>query len=246
MRHLSLHNPRLQVVVKTALLVGTGLFLYQRFATGTLAYYINERFTGFTLFGMVGLLVVGVAYVLAQLRAPAPDPDHAHDHGHNHGLSWAGVLVVALPKPLGVAALDNREMSLSLERSALPASIKRTGVKAPLDRTILDWWHTFQGTDDYSGLVGQEAKVIGFVYRDPKYGDGHFVATRFIVSCCVADAAVAALVVRWPETASLENDQWVEIQGVMAAGELADWRPPVLVARSITPVDIPEQPYLYP
>jgi len=87
---------------------------------------------------------------------------------------------------------------------------------------------------------------VAFVYRDPRYGEGHFLATRFVVSCCVADAAVVGLVVRWPETAALQDDQWVEVRGRFAPSLLDNWKPPILIAEAVTPVETPHQPYLYP
>jgi uncharacterized repeat protein (TIGR03943 family) len=255
-----MQNPRIQALVKALLLIGTGFFLYGRIANGTLYYYINERFAGFTLLGVIGLIAVGLAYHFGR-RLAEVEHDHDHEHGygaprHSHGLSWGGALLVALPivlglavppRPLGVSALDNREVTMSLERSALPAAVQAAEAKAEDERNILDWWRTFQATTDYSGLTGQEAEIVGFVYRNPeRYGEGHFLATRFVVSCCVADAAVVGLVVRWPETAALQDDQWVEVSGAFEPSQLEGWKAPVLVADSVTHVETPNQPYLYP
>jgi uncharacterized repeat protein (TIGR03943 family) len=153
--------------------------------------------------------------------------------------------LVVPPRPLGAAALDNREVVLSVENSALPSSVQ-SAAKAAGERNLLDWWRSFQAAGDYGTFTNQEAKFIGFVYKDPRYGEGHFLATRFIVSCCVADAAVVGLVVRWPDAATLEDDQWVEVSGKFAPSTLESWKPPLLVAETVKVVDTPAQPYLYP
>lgn len=111
---------------------------------------------------------------------------------------------------------------------------------------MLDWWRTFQASGDFSDVIGERAKVVGFVYHDEEYPGEHFVATRFVVSCCVADAAVVGMLVEWPDTGALEEDQWVEISGTFAPSSLENWRYPILAAESITPVAVPQQPYLYP
>jgi putative membrane protein len=260
-----LQSERFQGLVKAILLLGTGMFLYGRIANGTLFYYINEKFAGFTLFGVVGLIAVGLAYQFGKKTAAAAQHDHAHHdneghdhnshgHDHSHALSWGGVLLVALPvilglavppRPLGASALDNREVVMSVESSALPAVV-RAAAKSAEERNILDWWRSFQANNDYGSFTNQEAKVTGFVYKDPSYGDGHFLATRFIVSCCVADAAVVGLVVRWPDAVTLADDQWVEVSGKFAPSTLDSWKPPLLVAETVTLVDTPAQPYLYP
>jgi uncharacterized repeat protein (TIGR03943 family) len=261
-----MQSRRFQGLLKAILLLGTGMFLYGRIANGTLYYYINEKFAGFTLFGMVGLVAVGLAYQFGKQPTPTQEHEHSHEHdareyehvqthaGHSHALSWSGVFIVALPvvlglavppRPLGASALGNREISLNVESSALPAAV-RASAKSGDERNILDWWRDFAASSDYSSYTNQEARVIGFVYKDPRYGEGHFLATRFIVSCCVADAAVVGLVVRWPDSATLEDDQWVEISGKFAPSALEEWKPPLLVAETVTPVDTPAQPYLYP
>lgn len=258
-----LQSSRFQGVVKAMLLLGTGMFLYGRIANGTLYYYINERFAGFTLFGVVGLLAVGLAYQFGKASHHAPpthdahEHEHIHDHahaGHAHALSWGGILLVALPvilglavppRPLGASALDNREVVLSVESSALPAAVQ-AAAKSAQERNMLDWWRSFQATSDYASFTNQEATVIGFVYRDPQYEEGHFLATRFVVSCCVADAAVVGLVVRWPEAVTLADDTWVEVRGKFVPSTLDNWKPPLLVAEAVTPIDTPAQPYLYP
>jgi uncharacterized membrane protein YcgQ (UPF0703/DUF1980 family) len=44
----------------------------------------------------------------------------------------------------------------------------------------------------------------------------------------------------------LPSDQWVQVEGHFAAGEFAGQPYPILVATSLKPVDVPNQPYLYP
>ena len=72
------------------------------------------------------------------------------------------------------------------------------------------------------------------------------MVTRFVVSCCVAAAKVAGMVVESPETATLADDQWVRVRGVLAPRELGERALPVIAAESIAPAEAPQQPYLYP
>ena len=116
-------NERIQPFIKTLLLVALGVFFYSRIANGTLLYYINERFAIFTVIGVVGLLLLGVSYRWE--RQPSTDDSEQthhdgceHDgceHDHSHSLSWASMLIIALPivlgllitpQPLGSAAPD--------------------------------------------------------------------------------------------------------------------------------------------
>lgn len=262
-------SQRLETPLKALLLIGLGLFLYSRLANGTLDFYINRRFFGFTLLAVIGLIVVGLSYRLGRRTGAehdhalthdhAHDPGHAHDsHEHSHGLTWGAVALVLLPmtlgiavppQPLGASALANREINAGLRQNNMPGIIGAASQKATTEMNIFDWWQIFRTSPDLNtdpNILNQEASVVGFVYQDKRYGEGHFLVTRYMVSCCVADASALGLVVAWPDAPKLENDQWVEVRGVFTRSSLDAWQMPILNAQAVTPVAIPDQPYLYP
>jgi putative membrane protein len=260
MRNL-LDRPRFRTALKALLLLAMAAFLYTRLAGGTLFFYINERFMVYTMLAIVGLIVVAVSYRPQRTVAPQPAGD-GHDHagheqaGHDHSLTWGGVALIVLPillgvlvppQPLGAAALSNREVNVSMQGSALPAAVRAAAQKDSTHKNVLDWLHSFAGSNDPAlEYAGERARVTGFVFRDERFGENQFMVTRFVVSCCVADANVAGLVVDWPEAAALPADQWVEVAGTLKAGSLAGEALPLLAAQTVTPVEMPQQPYLYP
>jgi putative membrane protein len=253
---------------KAITLIALGLFLYTRFTTGTLALYITPRFSWLTLPAALGLILVGLSYrrfIAASPTSEHKDHDHEgaghlHEHEHrqpdehDHGPSWVGLLLVALPvvlglllppKPLGASAMSNREIGLaSLNASAAPS------IGAPLadagERNIVDWLRAFDSNPDPAAFANQKATVIGFVYRDGRFGPDSFMVSRFLVTHCVADASAIGLLVRWPDSADLSADQWVEVQGAFQPGEFDREPLPILVADAVTPTAIPDHPYLYP
>jgi uncharacterized repeat protein (TIGR03943 family) len=270
--HDLLARPRFSTAIKALLLLALAGFFYTRLAGGTLFFYINERFMIYTVLAIIGLVLVAVSYRPVRSGAPAPggpeeqreehreDDGHAHvggeDAGHDHRLTWGGVALVALPillgvlvppQPLGAAALANREVNVTLQGSALPAAVRAAAEKAATDKNVLDWGHTFAAAaDPAQQFAGENAKVTGFVFRDERFAADQFMVTRFVVSCCVADANVAGMVVTWPQAAELSPDQWVEVAGTLAPGTLGGEALPVLQAASVTDVAVPQQPYLYP
>jgi len=262
-----MQGPRFQLALKALLLLGLALFLYTRLAGGTLFFYINERFAAYTMLAIVGLILVGVSYRPLGRKQTTLDGspvaiddivDHNHDqgHGHDHALTLSGALLILLPmvlgvlvppQPLGAAALANREVNVTMQGSALPAAVRAAADKNAVDKNVLDWLNTFAGTPDpVRTFAGQPATVVGFVFRDARFAENQFMVTRFVVSCCVADANVAGMVVRWPAAATLPADQWVTVSGVLEAGALGDQPVPVLAAQRVEPVDVPQHPYLYP
>jgi putative membrane protein len=246
---------------KALALIALGLFLYSRIYNGTLLYYISERFAWLTLLAAIGFIVVAASY--RYRTAPAQPHEHEHadgpdhdDAGHGHGnLSWAGLLLVILPvilgvlvppKPLGAAAMSNREISVGSVTSATAPKTSQVISRPASEKNVLDWLIDFRLAQNPAAFADQEAKVIGFVYRDDRFGSDQFMVSRFVISCCAADAAPLGLVVHWPATSSLTSDQWVEVSGRFQVGEFDGEQMSMLSADKVTPTEVPVQPYLYP
>jgi uncharacterized repeat protein (TIGR03943 family) len=150
------------------------------------------------------------------------------------------------PRPLGVAALQNREISAGGLDSVLPAAVRSSQVRESSERTILDWVLAF-----YQGERPAEtdtADVVGFVYLDNAKDEVQFTLTRFVVGCCAADAMAVGLPVSLgaglPSAEALEEGQWVRVVGRF--GESTGIDLPVLLAEQLEVVGEPNQPYLYP
>lgn len=97
--------------------------------------------------------------------------------------------------------------------------------------------------------MGSIVELTGFVVRWEEMPRNEMVVTRFVVSCCVADAVPVGVIVRWPGAASYATNSWVYVKGLVQKEN----RPPrggsepylFIQAYLITPVGKPEQPYLY-
>jgi len=245
-------RPRFQNALKALVLLGLALFLYTRLASGTLFFYINQRFMAYTIFAIVGLVLVAISY------RPTGRDGETHDEQHSHHrLGWVGLIIVALPivlgvlvppQPLGAAAMDNRELNITTQtRSVLPSAVRAAAQKDAADRNLLDWLHAFTASPDpVQEYAGQPVDVIGFIYHDDRLAENEVLVNRFVVSCCVADASAVSMVVRSPEAAALPNDTWVQVQGILQAGEFNGRPLPVVAAQRVMPTDLPNQPYLYP
>ncbi len=274
-----LRLPKVQAALKGLLLLGLGIFLFTRITTGTLNYYISQRFDWLTVAAVLGLIVVGLSYRYLLQEAEDSDaasddlaPDrsgeagsevaedshqHSHDHGHDHShaLGWSGLVLISLPivlgllvppRPLGVAALQNREISGGGLDSVLPAAAGSTLVRESSERTILDWVLAFHQGERPAET--DTADVVGFVYLDDAADEAAFTLTRFVVGCCAADAMAVGLPVSLAAGLSseeaLEEGQWVRVVGQFAASTGNDI--PVLMAEQLEAIPEPNQPYLYP
>jgi uncharacterized repeat protein (TIGR03943 family) len=250
-------SKRSEDLLRAGILIATGVFLYGKISSGTLFFYIHPRFSWLTLLAATLFVLLGAVTfqdLTARARPASSDQEHAHSHTRSHaGSRWALALValplllgtLVPPRPLGAQSLGSREVSVSELAPARQG--QRTELLDPaLGDSVLGWLTRFGGDPDPAAFTGQEADVIGFVYRDERFGGDELMVARFAVYCCVADAVAVGLIVRWPEAAALEADQWVRVQGRFEPGEFDGERIPILVADSVTATEPPSQPYVYP
>lgn len=246
-----LNRPRFQNALKALALLAMAVFLYTRLASGVLFFYINQRFMAYTVFAIVGLVMVALSYRPTSRRSESDEALHSH-----HQLGWVGLALVMTPivlgllvppQPLGAAAMQNREIDVATRtRSALPAAVRAAAQKDARERNLLDWLHAFAASPNPAQeFAGQPVDVVGFIYHDERLGDNEVLVNRFVVSCCVADAGVVSMIVRWPDAASLPDDTWVQVKGVLQPGEFNGRAVPIVVAQEVIPTALPHQPYLY-
>jgi uncharacterized repeat protein (TIGR03943 family) len=110
--------------------------------------------------------------------------------------------------------------------------------------TLLDWVLSFGEPPNPDAFVGETADLTGFVYQRENLPPDTWLVSRFVVTCCVADATAIGIMVRAPGTI-VENDTWVHIQGHFVAENVGGKQLPVLIADTVEFIDPPAQPYLY-
>jgi len=262
--------------IQAVILLCLGLYFLDNMLSGRVYYYINQRFGWLTWLATVTFLVLGVMGLLDLIREQrsqshehahdAHDHDHAaheqhdhhhhhHDHDHGSAPSWVRLGIVSIPlmlgvlipaKPLGAAAVGSNGVSTTF--SSLPGTGSSTQFTvAPTERNVLDWVRAFNGSGNVDEFNGQQADLVGFVYRDIRFKDtNQFMVARFTISCCVADASAIGVIVQSPQSAALPQDSWVRVKGTFQSQDFGGQRAPILVAESVQPTDQPEHPYLYP
>jgi putative membrane protein len=238
------------------ILAALGLFLFSKIWSGTLFWYLNQRFFWLTLAAAVGFMALALATLTSRRDSPGREPDTAEPHDHDHAtLPFWGLIVVALPvllgvliptRPLGAAAIANKGVNTDapLTAGGNPQPVKLD--RPSTDRTILDWLRAFNYESTPSVFEGQPADVVGFVYHDPRLAEGQFLVGRFTVTCCVADASAIGMIVDWPQSAALAGNVWVRVKGPVRAATLNEKPAPLITAASVEQVAEPQEPYLYP
>lgn len=249
--HTSDHTSALlQGWIKTALLIGLGLYFVYNIVSGNLTNYINVRFAWLSYVAAALFLLIGGHSAWQMLREQRAH-QHGHEHTHAHGMSWGALGVIAVPlllgtlipsRPLGAEAVGSVSVSGGVGVNATVSAFSIS----PQDRNVLDWLRAFNNAADYTEISGQPADITGFVYVEPTFPEGVFMVARFTISCCVADASAIGLPVAWAEAANLQQGDWVRVQGTMQVGEFRGDSAPILQAASVERIEQPAHPYLYP
>lgn len=92
---------------------------------------------------------------------------------------------------------------------------------------------------------GHKLETVGFVYREPQLKENQFVAARFSVSCCTADAAVYGILVEADKAKKWPTDSWVKVKGSLEARTVDGFDFLVLKADAVEQVKAPKDPYVY-
>ncbi len=237
------------------MLVLGGLAFYFAFVvlSGRWAFYIDPRFQWLSVVAVLLLALLAISYILGGKENEDLFNDPLQDdHTKVVPLSVLAMIVplflgLVIPaEPLGASAIKTRGIDTNYSSITLSNTSSRSLTIIPSERNVLDWARAIASSDDIAEFDNQEAKVVGFVYRDSRFGEGQFMVSRFTLSCCVADALAIGLVVQLPsDMPEFALDTWVEVEGVFQESEFDDSLIPILFAASITPVDQPDQPYLY-
>lgn len=240
------HNQQ-QAWAKALILVGLGIYFFVLIFSGKLSNYINIRFAWLSY--LAAFLFIGLG--LWSVRYLVKKQAHLTQHGASHmPITWSGIFMLALPlifatflpsQPLGADAISG---SVSLQPIGGVSSEARFNVP-PLERNVLDWLREFDAVSNPAKLDGLPVDIIAFVYREPEMTATQFMAARFTLSCCVADAFAVGMPVDYAEAETIEDGAWVRIQGTLQAGEFRGGQVPIIIPDTIEPTETPSNPYLY-
>lgn len=221
-----------------ALAAWAGLFWFL-IASDRTALYLSSRTDWVVPVGAV-ILTIAASGRFASARSPHQEPLSSRE-------AW-GIGVIVLPVVV-VLALPPASLSsfAASRRSSFASAGFSTSAEdvAEGDLSLADVAGALRSTEAMDALVqraGTEVDFTGFVTRDPGMGADEFVLTRFLISCCVADALSVEVRVVGAPPGQFDKDDWVRVSGKIypVGGEV------ILDAESIEPVERPERPYLNP
>jgi putative membrane protein len=99
---------------------------------------------------------------------------------------------------------------------------------------------------DVGKYKGKKIKLKGFVYKEKELSQNQLVLSRFLITHCVADASIIGFLSEFSEAPSLDNDTWIEAEGVLDVTTYNGTELPLIKITNWKKVNEPETPYLYP
>ena len=99
---------------------------------------------------------------------------------------------------------------------------------------------------DIHKYKGREIQLKGFVYKEDGLEQDRLVISRFLITHCVADASIIGFLSELPEESSLEEDSWIEANGVLDISTYNGTELPFIKITNWKIISEPKEPYLYP
>lgn len=135
--------------------------------------------------------------------------------------------------------------SLTLTRSQ-PQRFVRAA--APAERTLIDWIRLVNAYPEPDAYAGEPVAIKGFVMHPEEWPKNYIMVSRFVLTCCAADAYPVGLPVKLGAENSRSDypvDGWLEVKGEMATEELDGRRQIAIAPADLTAIAEPENPYEY-
>ncbi|HET9722870.1 MAG TPA: TIGR03943 family protein [Actinomycetota bacterium] len=150
------------------------------------------------------------------------------------------VLIMALPPAtLGQFSAGKRSSFASAGVATSAADIG-SGALTLVD--VAAGQTTPEGEAALAARAGERVDFVGFVTRFDDTPADELLLTRYVVTCCVADATIAQVRVVNVTPGAFEPNDWVEVTGAI----YPIGREVIVNAASVEPVARPEKPYLTP
>ena len=114
------------------------------------------------------------------------------------------------------------------------------------ERTIIDWIRTLNVYPEPDAYTGQGVKVSGFVIHPDEWPEGYLMISRFVLTCCAADAYPVGLPVELAVSRqAYAPDSWLDIEGKMITTIINGKRQLTIKPTKLETIPEPRNPYEY-
>ena len=230
-----------------------GILMLNYWLTGKLNLLIHPHYFWLVITGGLGLLVIsgfkGWELLRRHRRAITP---LQHITLFTPGFSSALLLATAIlgllftPRVFASQTAFQRGVTDFLGATRVQPQAFRSSVP-PEKRSLVDWVRTLNVYPEPDAYIAQKVKVQGFVIHSPELPPEYLLLSRFVITCCAADAYPVGLPVQLDDQTRevYPPDTWLEVEGQMITENLAGKRQLTIKATSLKKIPEPTTPYEY-
>jgi uncharacterized repeat protein (TIGR03943 family) len=251
---MSLHFSRsLSHWLEVLAIAAWGVLFLKYWSDGKLYVLIHPNYFWLTVVAGFVLLMVASwrAIILLRQRRSTTEPQHITLFPPSvSSLLLIAIAILGLmipPRAFASQTALDRGVTDTLNLTRVKPQAFRSGSNSE-DKSIIDWLRTVTVYPEPDAYAGQKVKVKGFVIHSPKLPQNYLLISRFILTCCAADAYPVSLPVKLPTNQNRDAykpDSWLEISGQMVTETLEERRQVTIAAQSLQPISEPKNPYDY-
>jgi uncharacterized repeat protein (TIGR03943 family) len=227
-----------------------GILLLKYAIDGTLYILIHPSY--YLLVTVTGgcLLLIGICQGWRLYRGKIGNPQELHSSLLPPGVTTMLLLGTAIAGLIITPKLFTSQAAIQRGVSAEAVTVTRSQTQAfratvkPESKTLVDWVRTINNYPEPDAYLGQKININGFAFYNSKLPDNYLMLSRFVITCCAADAYPVALPVKFTGTRqTYPQDSWFQVKGKAIVETLSGNRQLVIEASEINPIPAPKNPY---
>ncbi|MGH2650746.1 MAG: TIGR03943 family putative permease subunit [Actinomycetota bacterium] len=206
--------------------------------SGRSAFYLSPRTAWVVPLG-AALLTAAAFGRIASARAPHSEPFTRRHAGRLALILLPVIAILTLPPvALGSYAAERRSLAgAGFSGATLDVSTS----EITLGHVARAMWSR-EAMAALASRAGSEVSFVGIVTRRDDTPADEFFLTRFIISCCVADALTVQVRIMGAPPGEFKEDEWVQVTGsIFPIGQDV-----VVEASKVERIPQPGNPYLTP
>lgn len=242
----SLRKSWLDIIAITA----WGILLLKYAIDGTLYILIHPSY--YLLVTVTGgcLLLIGIFQGWRLYQGRIASSPELHISLLPQGITAMLLLGTAITGLIITPKLFTSQAAIQRGGAAEAVTVTRSQTKAfraavkPESRSLVDWVRTLNNYPEPDAYLGQKVNINGFVFYPKGLPDNYLMLSRFVITCCAADAYPVAVTVKFAGTRqTYPQDSWFNIKGKAIVETFAGSRQLIIEASEIKPIPIPKNPY---
>ncbi|OKH46508.1 TIGR03943 family protein [Calothrix sp. HK-06] len=244
-------SPKLLAWLDVVAIGSWGVLMLKYWQTGKLNILIHPDYFWLIIVASIALLLVASlkAKELLQRRRYNEVALAQHLTVFPPGWSSSLLIITALlgffitPQVFASQSAMDRSVTELLGPTRSQPQAFRASVR-PEERSLVEWVRTLNIYPEPDAYTGQRAKVQGFAMYPKDIGQDFMMLSRFVITCCAADAYPVGIPVKLSEGRDkYPADKWFEVEGKIITETFNGKRHLAINATSIKEIPQPKNPY---